>query len=396
MRRTGQTAGSLDAHQDARARRRKRSTAALLVAMLPAAGAAPLIGGEIRIWPTAIARADVVTLGDVAEVRGFGAAAAERIAGLVVHAAPRAGGEILVRAEDVNAALAEAGVNLAAVRVYGCSRCRVHRPRPERTPGPRKPANGGREQADRHTSRSAHPEAREDSRDPTGPAGSLESRLREFIEAQFSGERGRLEVRFGPTSRGVLALREPEHRFKIRSQDRRRLGLVSFQVDVIQDMGRGTGEQVKEPVRTVPVVAEVALVCDVVVARRPINQGQVVTGRDLKLEERRFERLDAVGLTEFDAALGLASRRFLKEGEMLDARSLEVKPLIERGDLVKILLRGQGLEIRTTGTAQEAGALGDLITVRRDGAKRKQDLIEAVVSGPGLVTYRSESQLARR
>ena len=81
---------------------------------------------------------------------------------------------------------------------------------------------------------------------------------------------------------------------------------------------------------------------------------------------------------------------------MLEVRSLRAEPLVRRGQYVKILIRGEGVEIRTTGKSQQAGALGDVITVRRDGSRRQQDLIEAMVSGPGLVTYHGPRHVARR
>ncbi len=55
-----------------------------------------------------------------------------------------------------------------------------------------------------------------------------------------------------------------------------------------------------------------------------------------------------------------------------------------------------GVEIKSTGKAQNAGALGDRIEVCRNGVKRKQDLIEAVVTGPKTVTVTDIRQVASR
>jgi len=132
------------------------------------------------------------------------------------------------------------------------------------------------------------------------------------------------------------------------------------------------------------------------VARRPINQGQIISGRDVKLQERRFSKVGDMGMTSLSRVIGLQSQRFLKQGTMLKARSLRAEPLVRRGQYVKILIRGEGVEIRTTGKSQQAGALGDVISVRRDGSRRQQDLIEAMVSGPGLVTYRGVRHVAKR
>ncbi|MFQ5429668.1 MAG: flagellar basal body P-ring formation chaperone FlgA [Phycisphaerae bacterium] len=310
--------------------------------------AGPAMGGDIRVWPRAVVTADTITLGDIAEIRGLGREEAGRLSRLVVHGAPRPGGSVLVRAGDIGGALSEAGVNLGDVRVFGASRCKVFRPRPPRTS--LRPSGES----------SALPKHKPVTRPPKlGPAGrglpadSLEAVLREYITARVPHDDGRVDIRFSPVAKKDLALRGPDFRFVIHPQERQRLGLLSYEVSV-----RRRGEED----RTVSVAAEVSLIRDVVVARRTINRGRIIAGRDLKLEERRFVSQDAIGLTDLTAAVGLLAARFIKSGEMLDARSLQARPLVRRGDSVRILVRADGLEIRTTGKAQEAGALGDLIT----------------------------------
>jgi flagella basal body P-ring formation protein FlgA len=80
----------------------------------------------------------------------------------------------------------------------------------------------------------------------------------------------------------------------------------------------------------------------------------------------------------------------------LRAEMLKTKPLVQRGDVVTIWARLGGVEIKTTGRAQAAGAMGEKITVCRDGTRRKQDLIEAVVTGPKTVALADERAVASR
>jgi flagella basal body P-ring formation protein FlgA len=81
---------------------------------------------------------------------------------------------------------------------------------------------------------------------------------------------------------------------------------------------------------------------------------------------------------------------------MLRAELLEAKPLVRRGERVTILARVGGVEIKTTGKAQSAGALGEAIEVCRDGARRKQDMFEAIVIGPKTVTVADARRFASR
>ena len=383
----------------------KTGIIATLAAMIIVMASDAALAGQIRIWPTATVSSDTVLLRDIAEVRGFDGETVSKLAEVIVYGAPRVGGEALVRTDDVREALRESGINLAEVRMFGASRCKVTRSRaprearaivrpataeqlkdiaaePERAPLPEhKPIGPKKLDA---VEREGSEEASE--RKGVEP-DSLEHALRQHIAGLFTRDDGRVEIRFSPTSEKVLAIGGPDLRYRIRNRDLRRTGLIGFEIEILSP-GAVTQE--------VLVSAEVTLMKSVVVARRPINQGQIINGRDLMLEERRFDRNEDVGLVDLAAAVGQQSKRFMRQGEMIDARSIETRPLVRRGDLVKVVMSGGGVEIRTTGQAQSAGALGDTITVRRDGSRRKQELIDVVVAGPGLVTYGVPQRVASR
>lgn len=335
------------------------------------------LGQTIRLWPTAVASGDTVTLGDVAELRGFCASEKTLLSELVIHASPRPGGSVLIRSSDIRDAAAEAEFNFGQVRLVGASRCKASRSRAPR----------------REVAKDASPPRRAQPTPPSklhrpesAPPGSLEAQMRHFIAARVQDD-GQVEINFSPACRTALTLPSSRHRFRILPQDERTLGLLSFDVEVITD---------GEPPRTAPIAAEAVLVKDVVVARRSINQGQVIAGRDLKLQERRFTRMDAVGITDLTAAVGSLSGRFYRSGDMIEAGGLASRPLVQRGERVEILIAADGLEIKTSGKAQASGALGDSIAVRRDGTRRQQDVIEAVVTGPGVVMFRGQRRVTRR
>lgn len=345
-------------------------------------GATTAGGGVIRVWPTAEVRADTVRLADVASLQGFRPEPFTQMSDLVVHAAPRAGGELLVRVGDVRSTLQESGVNMASVRIIGASRCKVSKPRPPRAPRP--------DIAEQKKPRSAAPPYSEGVR-RSAPPGTLESAMLQYIEARVAPKEGRIEVRFGASSQRALELRESEFRFVIHPSEGahadRKLGLRSYRVDVLR------GDEIVE---TVPVVAEVTLLRDVVVARKPINRGQTIAGRQLQIKERRFDDLSKIGITDLSAALGKQANQFVREGEMLMPDSVETAPIVLRGEAVTIWHRGSGLSIKTSGKALEDGRLGSQIRVHRDGTKRREQIIDAIVTGPGTVEMVEGTTLARR
>jgi flagellar basal body P-ring formation protein FlgA len=364
-------------------------TALLLAAAMAACAASPADAGEIRIWPSATVTGDAVTLADLADLRGFDPSAGDRLGRIIVHAAPSPGGEIIVKSSDVRGALAETSADLGSIQILGSSRCRVSKPRP--APEPRPAAQ--ERPAPQPKSTPPPPERPEKERpavaekELVAQPGTLEFALRQYIASRAPDRREELEIRFSPANREDLRLRESDNSFQIRAKDDRPIGLLSFEVDVLR------GDQIE---RTIPIVGEVWLVKDVVVARRPINRGAVIEGRDLKLEQRRFSDVQAIGVTELAAAVGQQSQQFVKPGEMLVPTWLQARALIGRGDRVTIWSRQGGLVIKTTGTAQKAGALGEVIEVRRDGAKRKEDLIDAEITGPGTVALSNARQVAQR
>lgn len=356
-----------------------------LLAATQALMPSPLSAGEIRVWPTAVVTGRFVRMADIAALRGFDAETDSRIQELSVFTAPHAGSEVSVSAEDVRAALTEADFNLADIRIFGASRCKVAKPAPPpevkihiKKPVPTPPSKNIVPAVEEHVRPDA-PQTESTS------GGTLESALRAFIEARSLRDGGRIEIRFSPAGADALRIPGDPARFHIHPRNEQRLGLVSFDIDII-DRGART--------RTVPIVAEVALTKEVVVARRAINRGETVEARALRIEERRFTDLGAVGITELAAAVGMESRGFIREGEMLTTSSVQARPVVTRGQPVTIWMRQGALVIRASGKAQDSGSLGDKITVLRDGTRRKQDVLEAVITGPGTVSVEPSSPIA--
>ena len=348
--------------------------AAVMVCALSAA-----MGGEIRIWPSCVVQGEAIHVGDVADVRGFSVEDREKLRDIIVSAAPKSGGDLVVQSADVRAALSDAHVNLADVSLLGASRCKVSRMHPAVAKLDNKPAA-------RHVRKISFAEgARPHEIAPRPATATLETTLREFIEARVGETEGKVEIRFSPTSRSALQLEAARHHFDIRPREQSKLGLLTFEVEI-------TGDDVAP--KMVPIIAEVALSREVVVAKRPINRGETIEGRNLKLEQRRFTDYSQVGVTDLAAVTGQQARQLIRPGEMLLARIVESKPVIRRGDPVTIWMRQAGLVIKASGRAQASGSLGDRIEVARDGTMRKQDLIEAIVTGPATVTVGEMQQVA--
>ncbi len=77
---------------------------------------------------------------------------------------------------------------------------------------------------------------------------------------------------------------------------------------------------------------------------------------------------------------GFRFRGPLPAGRVLHRADLEAIPLIQPGDTVKVVARGDGAEVRREAIARSAGGMGERIRLEASGTHR---VIQAKVTGPG-------------
>ena len=114
-------------------------------------------------------------------------------------------------------------------------------------------------------------------------------------------------------------------------------------------------------------------------ASQNIAKGSIV---DASVLEKNFinENLNTSGnVTDTQAIVGAKARRDIRAGEIIN---IDDFCIIAKGDLVNIVARSEGLEIKTQGQALEDGKLNDLIQVKNIKSKK---VIQAQVIGPNLV-----------
>ena len=121
---------------------------------------------------------------------------------------------------------------------------------------------------------------------------------------------------------------------------------------------------------------------DAVAVDRPVERGEVLKASDLTVV-RRPKADGAAVLTDSGAAVGLAARHALRPGQPLAAADLMKPQIVQRNDTVTIVYQAPGVMLTLRGQAQDAGALGDTISVLNVESKRA---VQAVVAGPDRVT----------
>jgi len=119
------------------------------------------------------------------------------------------------------------------------------------------------------------------------------------------------------------------------------------------------------------VTARVETTTSVWVAARELSRGTRVMESDLRLEQVPARSVPKGAVGNLDEMVGLQLRRSLQEGAVLRTRYLEPVSLIERGQVVRIVLRGGGLQIVGKGRAVTDGAYGQQIKVVNTDSRRE-------------------------
>jgi flagellar basal body P-ring formation protein FlgA len=120
---------------------------------------------------------------------------------------------------------------------------------------------------------------------------------------------------------------------------------------------------------------------DAIAVDRTVESGEVLKTSDLTVLKRPKAQADSV-LTDANAVAGLAARHELRPGQPLAAADVMKPQIVLRNDSVTIVFQAPGVTLTLRGQAQDAGALGDTISVVNTESKR---VIQAVVSGPDRV-----------
>jgi flagella basal body P-ring formation protein FlgA len=131
-----------------------------------------------------------------------------------------------------------------------------------------------------------------------------------------------------------------------------------------------------------PVSADVTFYDDVAVADREILRDEPLTEAAVRFERRDVTRRLGRYVGSAEQLDGMRARSRISAGRLLDPRLMEQTPAVERRDQVRIEAVVGGVRAVVLGTADEAGAVGDRITVQN--LESRERLLAEIVA-PGVV-----------
>ena len=119
---------------------------------------------------------------------------------------------------------------------------------------------------------------------------------------------------------------------------------------------------------------------EAVTVERPLERGEVFKASDLAMQRR--PKAEGAAITALNAVVGMAARHPLRPGQTLHEADLMKPMIVQRNDTVTIVYEAPGLTLTLRGQAQDAGALGDTISILNVQSKR---VVQGVITGPGRV-----------
>jgi flagella basal body P-ring formation protein FlgA len=137
--------------------------------------------------------------------------------------------------------------------------------------------------------------------------------------------------------------------------------------------------------QSLPLTFRVGRLRSVVVAAHTLEPKTVLSESDFRLERRPSTELPPGALTALPEARDMEAVRSLKAGDVVTDSFVRAKVLVKRGEIVTLVLDGQGFRITTVGQAGEDARRGDAVRVVNLTSKRE---VLGRAEGPGLVRVR--------
>jgi len=119
-----------------------------------------------------------------------------------------------------------------------------------------------------------------------------------------------------------------------------------------------------------------------IVMRKDVSARSLLTQGMLKRT-----RTDIAGhyghlISQKSDAVGLRLTRHMRKGELVLSHNMKRPALIQRGDMVTMMIELGGLHVRTQGKAMRSASLGQRLMVKNI---RSQTVVQAIVNGAGSV-----------
>ncbi len=134
-------------------------------------------------------------------------------------------------------------------------------------------------------------------------------------------------------------------------------------------------------IKNISVRGKLTAMAPVAVLSQNVKRGSLLYPDMVNMQLRDLGKLRNP-CTDLREVLGKKLTRTLRTGTVLDLSSIDFPPLVQKGQLVKILINQNGLHLSATGVASMEGKQDQIIRVMNTGS---QKIIFCKVAAPGIV-----------
>lgn len=122
---------------------------------------------------------------------------------------------------------------------------------------------------------------------------------------------------------------------------------------------------------------------DIAVTKSPLTKGQSIDTHSIIYRKKKITDLHQGYFRKSDSLKRLQAKRNLSSNSILNTANVAPKLLVTSGQKVTIILKINGLQIKSTGLALQSASLGQLIKVRNTQSNK---IVEGTVSSEGQVS----------
>lgn len=123
----------------------------------------------------------------------------------------------------------------------------------------------------------------------------------------------------------------------------------------------------------------------IVVAKKRLKRGDLISSAEAAIEERDIAVLNADVIKDIDLALGREAKTFVPDGNPIYSWMIKERPLVRKNEKIKITAGSQNILVSADGTSLEDGSLGSEIRVKNLNSGKE---LIGLVTGTGEVTVR--------
>ncbi|HRY18515.1 MAG TPA: flagellar basal body P-ring formation chaperone FlgA [Candidatus Competibacteraceae bacterium] len=116
--------------------------------------------------------------------------------------------------------------------------------------------------------------------------------------------------------------------------------------------------------------ANVRIYDQVLIARRFLRRGTILSAVDIQLERRELSTLPGGYETDPQQLIGRQLQHALMIGKVISPRSVKMTPAVRRGETVTLIAGQSGIEITSSGIALSDASIGERLRVRNESSQR--------------------------